>query len=463
MWELRLLGSPELASRGQVDAPDLRAFARQPKRIALLALLALAPPPGTRRRDSILGLLWPELDDTRARAALRQLLHHLRRTLGAAAIVGSGSDEIGLSPSVWCDVGAFDEALRERRPMAALQLYRADLLQGFFVTGAPPEFEQWLEAERARLRAAAAKAAWRVADERRSARDAAGALMWARRASSLMGDDESSLQRLIAFCDRIGDRAAAVRAYEEFSARLARDYGVEPSAETQALLQTVVERQEVRGSGAWLADADSHLLRRSSGSGRHPTPVPRRASPRASPPPPRPSETRAAPAAPPPGRRLSRSSVFSIALAALGVVAMLWAWAPRRTQAMASGEIAPAPHVIAVGEITDFTGNGSGAAIVRAAREALSVELARLSSVSVLAGPARGEFEARTAGAGEYIGGSVRLGMDGVVQLRLERIQAATGKILGTYSADGRDGTVLAKTVTADLVTALADRFRAMP
>jgi len=33
----------------------------------------------------------------------------------------------------------------------ALDLYRGDLLEGFFIRGAP-EFEQWLEDERARLK-----------------------------------------------------------------------------------------------------------------------------------------------------------------------------------------------------------------------------------------------------------------------------------------------------------------------
>ena len=41
----------------------------QPKRLALLAYLALTP--GYHRRDTLLGLLWPELDTGPARRALR--------------------------------------------------------------------------------------------------------------------------------------------------------------------------------------------------------------------------------------------------------------------------------------------------------------------------------------------------------------------------------------------------------
>ncbi|MGH7548389.1 MAG: BTAD domain-containing putative transcriptional regulator [Gemmatimonadales bacterium] len=48
-----------------------------------------------------------------------------------------------------------------------------------------------------------------------------------------------ALGRLIALRARLGDRVGALRAYEEFSRRVALDLGVEPSAETRELVRAL--------------------------------------------------------------------------------------------------------------------------------------------------------------------------------------------------------------------------------
>jgi len=148
MIELFTLGGIDLREEGR----DLSEALVQPKRFALLAYLALAQPFGFHRRDRLVALFWPELDQEHARTALRKAVHGLRAILGEDAIVGRGAEELGLNPDRWwVDVRAFDEAEVDE----ALRLYRGDLLDGFFISGAP-EFERWLEAERDRLRARAA-------------------------------------------------------------------------------------------------------------------------------------------------------------------------------------------------------------------------------------------------------------------------------------------------------------------
>src|SRR5438034_7024770 len=109
MIELRLLGRLSLTS---ADGRDVRALLGQPRRLALLAYLAAATPPGFHRRDSLLALFWPELDQEHARAALRQALHVVRDALGADAVASRGDEEIGLDfDRVWCDVAAFDRSV----------------------------------------------------------------------------------------------------------------------------------------------------------------------------------------------------------------------------------------------------------------------------------------------------------------------------------------------------------------
>ena len=236
MVEFRILGRLSLLGR---DGRELRPVLVQPKRVAVLAYLAAGRPRGFHRRDSLLGLFWPELDQEHARAALRQVLHGLRNSLGDGAIEGRGDEEIGLDDrSVWCDAPAFEVAVDAARHADALELYRGDLLEGFFISGAP-EFEHWLEDERARLRRRAIEAAWTLAESSRAAGDAALATHWARHAAGLSRDDEGALRRLVALLAQLGDRAGAVQAYNVFARRLAEAYGVEPAAETQALIGAV--------------------------------------------------------------------------------------------------------------------------------------------------------------------------------------------------------------------------------
>ncbi|MEE8446349.1 MAG: tetratricopeptide repeat protein [Gemmatimonadota bacterium] len=234
------LGS--LALKGH-DGRQLRSVLAQPKRVALLAYLAACGERETHRRDTLLGVFWPEMDEARARRALNQALYVLRRAVGPSVFVTTGDEELCLDPGeLWCDSAAFMEAVEAGRSEDALEHYRGDLLEGFFISDAP-EFEKWLDAERAKLRRLAAQAAWTLADAEESAGREDAAAEWARRAAGYSLENEGVLRRLISLLDRVGDRAAAVRAYEEFAARLRHELGVDPSPESQQLITAIRARE----------------------------------------------------------------------------------------------------------------------------------------------------------------------------------------------------------------------------
>ena len=240
MIELRALGT--LALRDP-NGEDLHSVLAQPKRVALLAYLAIARPRGFHRRDTLLALLWPELDEQHARGALNQALRHLRTALGKEAVPSRGDGEIGIDVrALSCDAVEFEAAIEADDPARALGLYRGDLLEGFHVSGGG-EFERWLEEERVWLRRRAARAAAALAhcEEARGEPVAAG--HWARRAFALAPDDEGEARNLIALLGRLGDRAGAVQAYEEFARRLRVEYEVEPAPETLATIRAVRTRQ----------------------------------------------------------------------------------------------------------------------------------------------------------------------------------------------------------------------------
>lgn len=232
MIELRLLGPLQI---GHAAGSGALALLRRSKRTALLAYLAAALPRGLHRRDKLVALFWPESDATHARAALNQALYVLRDALGSDALIARGDDGAGLNADVvWCDVAAFEAALDAGRPADALELYRGDLLDGFHASGAAG-FEEWLDRQRARLRRRAADGAWALAEQSAAAQDDVSAGRWARHAAELDPIDEAVVRRLMSFLHRLGDGAGAIQVYESFAQRLAGEYELRPSSETQAL------------------------------------------------------------------------------------------------------------------------------------------------------------------------------------------------------------------------------------
>jgi serine/threonine-protein kinase len=240
MIQLRTLGVLDLRESNGVAAESILV---QPKRFALLTYLALTNSGGFRRRDTVVGLFWPELDQEHARNALRQALWFLRRTLGERVITSRGAEELGVDPAVlWCDATEFEQACTSGRPAEALELYRGDFLEGFFLSEVSPDLETWVEDQRVRLRRQAADAAWALAEERAAAADRVKAAEWARRAAQYTPTDEVAARRLIQMLDRLGDRAGAVQVYEAFAARLSQELELSPDPETTSLVVSVRSR-----------------------------------------------------------------------------------------------------------------------------------------------------------------------------------------------------------------------------
>jgi serine/threonine-protein kinase len=237
--EFRILGALNLLG---ADGRELTSVLAQPKRVALLAYLAAATPRRPHRRDSLVALFWPELDQEHARAALRQALHGLRHALGDGVLVTRGDEDIGLhAEQISCDVVGFERAAEAGRLADALDFYRGDLLEGFFIRGAP-EFEQWLEDERARLKAVALRSATQLAERSEGQGGLAEAAQWSRRALRIAPLDEPALRRLMKTLDRLGDRAGALEAYETFAKRLTAELEAEPAPETRSLAGAVRAR-----------------------------------------------------------------------------------------------------------------------------------------------------------------------------------------------------------------------------
>lgn len=216
-----------------------RSLLSQPKRLALLAYLCLQPAGAPVSRDRVLGMLWPELDDAHARGSLRKCLHLLRCAVGRDALISRGDDFLEVSASeLWCDARAFTEAVAEGRDAEALGLYRGELLPGLFVEDASG-FDGWLESQRSRLREAARAAGVRLVAEARGESDLRGALFWVHRLAEVVPDDEEVLRMAISLMHEAGDAVGALRKYDEFAARIRREYDLSLSPQTARLVASV--------------------------------------------------------------------------------------------------------------------------------------------------------------------------------------------------------------------------------
>lgn len=232
MLELRVLGTPHLRRSG--DPATIRL---QPKRLALLAYLALESAARPCRRDALVALFWPELDGPHARNALSQALHGIRRGLEARVVRGGGAEEVWVPPDeLWCDVSAFERALGEGRFTEAIELYAGPLLEGLHVAGASG-FEDWLTRWRGRLRGRAAEALGVLIERNERAGNYAAAAERLRRLAELSPGDESVVRRWMRALARAGDRPGALRVYDRFAKELATELDLSPAPETERLAE----------------------------------------------------------------------------------------------------------------------------------------------------------------------------------------------------------------------------------
>ena len=239
VYQLEALGGLRLV------AADGRVIHTQRRRLALLALLAAAGERGLTR-DQLMGCLWPENPEDNARHALNQLLYGIRRSLGERSV--EGADSLRLDPAVVdSDVRRFEKSVADGEYAAAVAHYRGSLLEGFYLADAP-EFERWVDRERARLAGSHARALEGLAAEAESRGDVSEAVTWRR---ALVDRDPldarraASLMRALAAA---GDSAGAIAHGRTYETLVRQELDAPADAAVLALTS------EIRASAARHAD-----------------------------------------------------------------------------------------------------------------------------------------------------------------------------------------------------------------
>ncbi|MGH7508449.1 MAG: BTAD domain-containing putative transcriptional regulator [Gemmatimonadales bacterium] len=194
-------------------------------------------------------MFWPELDEQRARASLRQALYNIRHALGGGALRVRGKTLLGVNPAkLTCDAAEFGRFLEEGRDEEALALYTGPFMEGFHLPGVP-EFEHWLDNQRLDFRLRAVAAAWRLVDAAQAALDPDSSRRWAERAIELAPYDEAGFRRYMELLGAQGNRALALLVYDRLGESLRADLGVDASRETDELAQRLRRHATAESAG----------------------------------------------------------------------------------------------------------------------------------------------------------------------------------------------------------------------
>lgn len=222
------------------------------KPLALLAYLARRQGENVPR-DTLCGLIWPDNTEDQARANLRQTLSALRRSFGtAAAALDAAHGAVALDPeTVWCDLWTFAEAAGRGDTEALAEA--AALACGEFLEGlgpVSPEFDRWLDTERAELRAARTRLLEAQMRTAREAGDSETVLAASRAILALDPLREPVHRDLMRTLAGQGRHDAALKQFETLTRLLDAELGVAPDAETVALARDIRARRQRPAAGS---------------------------------------------------------------------------------------------------------------------------------------------------------------------------------------------------------------------
>jgi len=232
-WRILLLGGLQAERRGR-----LVSRFRTQKTAALLAYLVYFCE-RSHPREVLIEMLWPGCEPTAGRHNLRTALSALRHQFEAPGLAAAGAVlradhfSVQINPSaVRTDVADFEAALeaagvaahdeeRVQRLLAAVALYRGELLPGYY--------QDWILTEQRRLGDLFFRAVRRLAAHFETAGAPEKALEHVRRAADLDPFREEIQYDLMRLLAAAGQPSAALRQFEELKRLLREELDAEPS------------------------------------------------------------------------------------------------------------------------------------------------------------------------------------------------------------------------------------------
>ena len=210
-------------------------------------------------RESLASLLWPECTTAQSKKKLRQALWHLQSALGSQTetiqdrilLVEAERVRINEEANLWLDVAVFEKTFEFVQSLAgqeldtqkvqalqkAVELYQGPLLEGCY--------EDWCLYERERLQNMYLVMLEKLLSYCEVHQDYDAGILYGMRIISWDKARERAHRRLMRLYYLNGDRAAALRQYEQCVAILDEELGVKPSKRTIALYKQILAEQLV--------------------------------------------------------------------------------------------------------------------------------------------------------------------------------------------------------------------------
>jgi predicted ATPase/DNA-binding SARP family transcriptional activator len=232
------------------------------KVMGLLAFLALEARQA-HSRETLMGLLWPELSEADARNNLRVTLARLRKLLEGVTAVPSLTAtrrevRLQLDETISLDAADFLALLAEseshtqshahadrstcagcrQRLAAAAALYQGPLLHGLYLDDCPA-FDEWLFVQRERFHLQALEVLEELAQGLEADGRFAEAAAHTRRQLELDPLHDSAQRRLLRLLAYQGQTAAALSQFEAIKKSLHAELGIEPDVELLQLAQQI--------------------------------------------------------------------------------------------------------------------------------------------------------------------------------------------------------------------------------
>jgi len=207
---------------------------------ALIGYLVLAPNM-KETRDRLVGFLWSDTEQVKARASLRQLLHLLGEAFDAMGVVGVSADK----ELVWLDGSVIVTDLHkllanvdQGEPAELLDNETSitdTLLRGY--DDLDPSFSSWLTIKREGIRRLLIRKLevqlCELSHRAETIKNISRALF------QIDPTHEVACQKLMSACVALGNAGSALAAYKQLWECLEQEYGIEPSTATQELVVAI--------------------------------------------------------------------------------------------------------------------------------------------------------------------------------------------------------------------------------
>ncbi|MCB9423176.1 MAG: tetratricopeptide repeat protein [Ardenticatenaceae bacterium] len=242
--KLSLLGNLEIV----LDGTSIDGF-RSSKAKALLCYLAVTGHP--HFRPALAGLLWGDMPEASALRNLTKALSNLRRLVSPQLVITRHTVSINPDSSYWLDVDALQSGVKSyssseiadiNQLLKAVELYRGDFLEGFYVRNAP-DFENWVVDQRERLQKNALETLHTVANHYMQNGKYKEAIKYTTHLLEMAPWQEDAHYQLMLLLAKSGRRSDALTQYNICCRHLEEELGVEPLARTTSLYGQIRDGQ----------------------------------------------------------------------------------------------------------------------------------------------------------------------------------------------------------------------------